>query len=56
MAAYLDYKLLPEACIYLNFEEYIDGNTSDLVKKPNISLSKRGRPPLLASVSFNLKR
>ena len=56
MAAYLDYKLLPEACIYLNFEEYIDGNTSDLVKKPNISLPKRGRPPSLPSIPVNLKR
>jgi len=46
-AAFLDHDELPEDCKYLNFEDFINGKTSDLVEKPNITLNKGGRPPIL---------
>ena len=45
IAAFLDFDLLPEACKYLNFEDFINGETSDLIEKPDTILNKGGRTP-----------
>ena len=45
-AAFLDFDLLPEACRYLNFEDFINGETSDLIEKSDAVGIKGGKQPI----------
>jgi len=45
-AAFLDFDLLPEVCRYLNFEDFINGETSYLIEKSDAIRIKGGKQPI----------